>query len=78
MGFWAVFRSLVSWIDLILHIVILLNISHYVTRLTGHEGSVKAHKEAFLNDPINQKKRYLAFFLSLGPRMDLVLHIMID
>ena len=28
----------------------------YVTRLTGHEGSLKDHKEASLNDPINQKK----------------------
>ena len=33
-----------------------------MTRLAGHEGSVKAHKEAFLNDPINQTKVFSLSF----------------
>ena len=49
--FLAIFLSLVCWIDMILHIVIVLNVFHLSAMLPGHEGSFKDHKDAFLNDP---------------------------
>ena len=39
--FLAIFWSLVCWIDLILHIVIVLNVFQCLTTLPGHEGSFK-------------------------------------
>ena len=75
--FLAIFLSLVCWIDLILHIVIVLNVFQLSAMLPGHEGSFKDHKNAFLNDPKSQKKRFLAIFWSLVCWIDLILHIMI-
>ena len=42
--FLAVFLSLVCWIDLILHIVIVLNVFQHVATLPCHEGSFKNHE----------------------------------
>ena len=53
--FLAIFWSLVCWIELILHIVIVLNVFQLSAILPGHEGSFKDHKNAFLNDPKGQK-----------------------
>ena len=59
--FLAYFWSLVSWIDLILHIVIVLNVFQLSATLPGHVGSFKGHKNAFLNDPKNQKSCFRPF-----------------
>ena len=50
MRFLAIFLSLVCWIDLILHIVIVLNVYQLSAMLPGQAGSFKNHKNAFLND----------------------------
>ena len=75
--FLAIFWCLVCWIDLILHNVIVLNVFQHSTTLLDHEGSFKCHKNAFLNDPKSQKKRFLAFFWTLVSWIDLVMHILI-
>ena len=58
MGRLAIFLSLVCWIALILHIVIVLNVFQLSAMLPGHEGSFKDHKNAFLNDPKSQKRGF--------------------
>ena len=45
--FLAIFWSLVCWIDLILHIVIVLNVFQLPAKLPGHEGSFKDNKKHF-------------------------------
>ena len=50
----GLFWSSVCWVDLIFHIVIVLNVFHHFATLPGHEGSFKNHN-AFLNDPKCQK-----------------------
>ena len=77
MRFLAIFLSLVCWIDLILHIVIVLNVYQLSAMLPGQAGSFKNQKNAFLNDPKSQKKRFLAIFWSLVCWVDLILHIVI-
>ena len=62
MRFLAIFWSLVSCIDLILHIVIVLDVFQLLARLPGGEGTFKSHKNPFLNDPKCQK----GVFLDLG------------
>ena len=57
----AIFWSLICWIDLILHIVIVLNVFQLPAMLPGHEGSFKDHKNAFLNDPKGQKRGFWPF-----------------
>ena len=59
--FLAIFWSLVCWIDLILHIVIVLNVFQLSAMLPGHEGSFKYHKYPFLNDPKGQKWGFWPF-----------------
>ena len=59
--FLAIFLSLVCWIDLILHIVIVLNVFQLSATLPGHVGSFKGHKNAFLNDPKSQKRCFRPF-----------------
>ena len=61
MRFLAIFLSLVCWIDLILHIVIVLNVYQLSAMLPGQAGSFKNHKNAFLNDPKSQKRRFWPF-----------------
>ena len=56
MRFFAIFWSLVCWIDLILHIVIVLNVFQLWAKLPADEGSLKDNKIAFLNDPKGQKR----------------------
>ena len=63
--FLAIFLSLVFWINLILHIVIVLNVLQLSAMLSGHGGSFKDHKNAFLNDPKDQKKVF-GHFLEFG------------
>ena len=58
MRFLAIFWSLVCWIDLILHIVIVLNVFQLSAILLGHEEACKDHKNAFLNDPKSQKRSF--------------------
>jgi len=58
--------SLVCWVDLILHIVIVLHVFQLSATLPGHEGSFKDHKNAFLNDPKSQKKEFFDHFLEFG------------
>ena len=60
--FLAIFLSLVCWIDLILHIVIVLNVYQLSAMLPGQAGSFKNQKNVFLNDPKCQK----GVFLDLG------------
>ena len=74
--FVAIFRSLVCWIDLIMHIVIELNVFQHSATSPGREGPFKNHKNPFLNDP-KCKKRFLAIFRSLVCWIDLILHIVI-
>ena len=57
----AIFWSLDCWIDLILHIVLVLNVYQRSAMLPGHEGSFKDHKNAFLNDPKGQKRGFWPF-----------------
>ena len=59
--FLAIFWSLVCWIDLILHIVIVLNVFQRFAMLPDHEGSLKNCKNAFLNDPKCQKRGFWSF-----------------
>ena len=55
MRFLAIFLSLVCWIDLILHIVIVLNVYQLSAMLPGQAGSFRNQKNAFRNDPKSQK-----------------------
>ena len=61
MRFLAIFLSLVCWIDLILHIVIVLNVYQHSAMLPGQAGSFKNQKNAFLNDPKSQKRGFWPF-----------------
>ena len=58
--FLVIFWSLVCWIDLILHILIVLNVFQLSATLPLHEGSFKDDKNAFLNGPKSQKRVFLA------------------
>ena len=73
MRFLAIFWSLVCWIDLILHIVIVLNVLQLSAIIPGHEGSFKGRKNAFLDDPKGQKRGF-GHFLEFGllDRLDIV------
>ena len=66
--FLANFLSLVCWIDLILHIVIVLNVFQLSAMLPGREGPFKDHKNAFLNDPKGQKRGFSGFLDTVFPR----------
>ena len=57
----AIFWSLVSWIDLILHIVIVLNVYQFSAMLPGQAGSFRNQKNAFMNDPKSQKGGFWPF-----------------
>ena len=46
---------------MISHIVIVLNVFQLSARLSGHEGSFKSHKNAFLNDPKSLKRGFGPF-----------------
>ena len=59
--FLAIFMTLVCWIDLILHILIVQNVFQLSAMLPGHEGSFKDHKKAFLNNPKAQKRGFRLF-----------------
>ena len=59
--FLVIFCSLVCWVDLILHIVKVLNVFQLSAILPGHVGSFKGHKNAFLNDPKSQKRCFWPF-----------------
>ena len=63
--FLAIFWSLLCWIDLILHIVIVLNVFQLSAASPGHEGSFKKYKNAFLNDSKSQKEVF-GHFLEFG------------
>ena len=69
MRFLAIFLSLVCWIDLILHIVIVLNVYQLSAMLPGQAGSFKNQKNVFLNDPKCQKGGFLD--LGLLDRLDI-------
>ena len=45
--FFAIFWSLVCLIEMILHVVIVLNVLHRSATLLGHEGLFTDHKNAF-------------------------------
>ena len=55
-SFLVIFWSLVCWIDLILHIVMVLNVFQLRAKLPADEGSLKDNNIAFLNDPKGQKR----------------------
>ena len=55
------FWCLVCCIDLILHIMIVVNVFQRLATLPGHEGSFKNRKNAFLNDPKCQKRGFWTF-----------------
>ena len=57
--FLNIFWSLVCRIDLILHILIVLNVFQLSATLPLHEGSFKDDKNAFLNGPKSQKGGFL-------------------
>ena len=67
--FLAVFWTLVSWINLILHVVIELYAFEHSAPIPDHVGSFKSHKNAFLNDPKSQKRGFLD--LGLMDRLDI-------
>ena len=73
----AVFSSLVHWINLILHILIILNVLNNFSTIWHMLDHSKVTKNAFLNDPKCQKKRFLAIIRSLVCWIDLILHIVI-
>ena len=58
MRFLAIFRSLVCWIELILHIMIELNVFQHLAKSPGREGPFKNHKNPFLNDPKGKKEGF--------------------
>ena len=64
-GFLAIFRSLACWIDLVLHIVIVLNVLLHVASVPGHAGSFKIHKNPFLNDQKSQKSHWIGCILHI-------------
>ena len=72
MRFLAIFLSLVCWIDLILHILMVLNVFQLSATIPGHEGSFKSHEKVFLHDPKSQNEVYWAW----GCWIDLILHIL--
>ena len=57
-SFLAIIWSLVCWIDLISHIVIVLNVFQRSATLPGHAESFKDQKNAVLNDPKSQKRGF--------------------
>ena len=59
--FLALLLSLVCWIDLILHIVLVLNVFQLSAMLPALEGSFEKHKNGFLNDPKSQKRSFWPF-----------------
>ena len=59
--FLAIFSSLVCRIDLILHIVVVLNILQHVPTRLGHEGSFKNHRNAFFNNSKSKKRGFWPF-----------------
>ena len=65
----AIFFRLVDRINLILHIVIVLNVFDHFATLPSHAGSFKNQNKAFLNDPKSQKRGFWSFFVvwSVGP-----------
>ena len=63
--FLVVFWSLVCWIDLLLHIVIVLNVFQLWATLPGCEGSFKDHKNAFWMIQ-RAKKEVFGHFLEFG------------
>ena len=67
--FLAVFWTLVSWINLILHVVIELYAFEHSAPLWDHVGSFKSHEKAFLNDPKSLKRGFLD--LGLLDRLDI-------
>ena len=75
--FLAIFWSLVSWIDLILHIVIVINVLQHLETLPNHATSFKNKRNLFLDDPTNLKWGFSAIFLSLVHPVNLILHILI-
>ena len=60
--FLDIFRSFVCWIDLIMHIVKELNVIQRLATLSGHDGSFKNNKNAFLNDPKCQNPGFWSFY----------------
>ena len=63
--FSAIFRRLACWIDLVLHIVIVLNVLLHVASVPGHAGSFKIHKNPFLNDQKSQKSHWIGCILHI-------------
>ena len=61
MRFLAIFLSLVCWIDLILHIVIVLNVYQLSAMLPGQAGSFRNQKNAFMNEPKSQNGGFWPF-----------------
>ena len=49
----AIFGTTVFWIELILHIVMVLNVFHHSATFPSHDhkGLFKSSENAFLNDP---------------------------
>ena len=75
--FLAIFRGLICWVDLILHIVIVQNVFQLTAMLPGHEGSFKHLKNAFLNDPRGQKCDFWPFSGLWSCWIDLIFQILI-
>ena len=59
--FLAILWSMICWIDLILHIMIVLNVFQLSATLPGHEGSFKNHRNAYLSYPKSQKRGFWPF-----------------
>ena len=64
MRFLAIILRLVSWIDLILHMMIELYVFHHSAILPGHEESFKSLKRAFLNE--SAKNEVFGHYLEVG------------
>ena len=61
--------------ELVLHIVIVLNVFQHSATLPGHDGSVKNPQNAFLNDPKCQKGGFGHFSdLGLLDQLDIAYH----
>ena len=76
--FMAIFMSLVCWIDLILHIVIVLNVFHLSGKVTRSWRIIQKSQKCIFEWSKEQKKRFLAIFWTWVCWIDLILHIVAE
>ena len=78
MRFLAIILSLVSCIDLILHMMIELYVFHHSATLPGQWRIIQKSQKSIFEWSEVPKMRFLAIILSLVCWIDLILHMMIE